>query len=102
MGLWSNHRLLFTDGWNSFWHVMFGMMTTWFWWISPIFIVYQLIDYTDPNLWIDLSEFFFGWFFTMGFIFNETNDYPFNDVIFGERNGLGGLWISTPEYSHIM
>lgn len=26
MSLWLNHRPLFTDEWNSFWHVAFGMM----------------------------------------------------------------------------
>jgi len=66
--LWSNHRPLFTDGWNSFWHVIFGMMTLWYWWISPIFITYQLKDYKDPNLWIDLAEFLFGWIFMLAFI----------------------------------
>jgi type VI protein secretion system component VasK len=59
----SLYRPLFTDGWNSLWHVVFGMMSVWFWWIIPIFIVYQVKDYKDPNLWIDLAEFFFGWIF---------------------------------------
>lgn len=65
MSLWSNHRPLFTDGWNSFWHVVFGIMTVWYWWIAPIFIIYQLKDYEDPNLWIDLAEFLFGLIFIL-------------------------------------
>ena len=76
--LWSNHRPLFTDGWNSFWHVIFGMMTLWYWWISPIFIAYQLKDYKDPNLWIDLAEFLFGWVFIIGImnccVMNDEKD----------------------------
>jgi hypothetical protein len=63
MNLLSNHRPLFTDGYNSFYHVVFGMMSVWFWWIVPIFIAYELKDYKDQNLLIDLAEFFFGWVF---------------------------------------
>ena len=63
MNLLSNHRPLFTDGYNSFYHVVFGMMSVWFWWIAPIFIAYELKDYKDQNLLIDLAEFFFGWVF---------------------------------------
>ena len=53
-------RKLFTDGWNSFWHVFLGIISVRFHIIIPIFIVYQLIDYKDINLFIDISEFFIG------------------------------------------
>jgi len=54
-------RPLFTDGWNSAWHVIFGIMAVKFFFIMPIFIIYQLIDYRDVNLFIDLAEFFIGY-----------------------------------------
>ena len=51
---------LFTDGWNSFWHLCFGCLAVKMYVLIPNFIMYQLIDYTDVNLWIDLAEFFLG------------------------------------------
>lgn len=53
-------RPLFTDGWNSFWHVFFGFLSFRFNIIMPIFIVYQLVHLFDDNLFVDLSEFFVG------------------------------------------
>jgi hypothetical protein len=50
-------RALFTDGYNSFWHFVFGMMSFYIKYIIPIFVLYQLYDYTDVNLWVDLMEF---------------------------------------------
>lgn len=55
------HRPLFTDGWNSFWHFFFGCIAVQFPFIIPIFAIYQLIDYKDVNLHIDLIEFFLGY-----------------------------------------
>jgi hypothetical protein len=53
-------RELFTDGWNSIWHVVFGMLSIRFFYIIPIFVLYQLIDIHDKNLSIDITEFFIG------------------------------------------
>ena len=53
-------RALFTDKWNSFWHFWFGVLSRWVRIIIPNFIIYELIDFRDVNLWIDLSEFFMG------------------------------------------
>ena len=53
-------RKLFTDGWNSFWHVFFGVIAVRFSIAIPIFIAYQLIDYKDVNLMVDIIEFFIG------------------------------------------
>ena len=53
-------RELFTDGWNSLWHVIFGALSIRFLFIIPIFVIYQLIHYQDKNLFIDLIEFFIG------------------------------------------
>ena len=55
-------RELFTDGWNSLWHVIFGALSIRFFIIIPIFVIYQLIHYKDTNLFIDLAEFFIGFF----------------------------------------
>jgi len=55
-------RELFTDGWNSLWHVLFGMLSVRFIFILPIFVIYQLIDFHDKNLLVDLAEFFIGFF----------------------------------------
>ena len=57
-----NSRKLFTDGWNSFWHVFFGILSIRFSIIIPIFVIYQLIDWNDKNLFIDITEFFIGFF----------------------------------------
>ena len=53
-------RSLFSDGLNSFWHFLFGFLTYYYKLIFPIFLIYQLIHYKDPNLLIDLSEYFLG------------------------------------------
>ena len=58
-------RLPFTDGLNSFWHVAFGIMAVWVWWITPLFVVYQLKDPHEKNILIDLGEFAAG--YTLGF-----------------------------------
>ena len=43
-------RYLFTDEWNSFSHVCFGVCSILFPVIIPNFILYQLIDIKDVNL----------------------------------------------------
>jgi hypothetical protein len=55
-------RPIFSDGWNSFWHVVFGMLSIRFIIIVPIFVIYQLLDFYDKNLFVDLIEFFIGFF----------------------------------------
>lgn len=56
-------RLIFTDRWNSFWHVIFGILAVRFWWIIPVFLIYQFILKYDENSIIDTAEFFTGYFF---------------------------------------
>jgi hypothetical protein len=53
-------RPLFTDGWNSFWHFIFGLLSVYCIFIMPIFVIYQLLDTTDKNMFVDLIEFFIG------------------------------------------
>jgi hypothetical protein len=55
-------RELFTDGWNSFWHVFLGILSIRFLVIVPIFVIYQLIHFYDKNLFVDIAEFFIGFF----------------------------------------
>ena len=57
---YKDHRPLFTDGINSFWHVVFGMISYYCIFIIPLFVLYQLKDIHDVNLFVDLAEFFIG------------------------------------------
>lgn len=54
-------RHLFTDGFNSFWHFFFGITAIKYKWIIPLFIIYQLYDYKDKNLFVDITEFLLGY-----------------------------------------
>lgn len=75
-------RLLFIDGWNSFWHFVFGCMSVFFWQITPLFSAYQLLDPFEKNILVDFSEFFLGHnltilvFFSHIFsIYNDSIEY---------------------------
>jgi hypothetical protein len=58
-------RHLFTDGWNSFWHLIFGCLSKFLWLATPVFSAYQLIDPFEQNLLVDFSEFFMGYNLTV-------------------------------------
>jgi hypothetical protein len=53
-------RRVFTDGWNSLAHLIFGVMTFYYPWIMPLFILYQLRDIDDENTPVDLFEYYIG------------------------------------------
>lgn len=53
-------RVLFSDGWNSFWHFVFGCLSVFSWQITPIFSAYQFLDPFEKNILVDFSEFFLG------------------------------------------
>jgi hypothetical protein len=56
-------RYILTDGLNSIWHVIFGMMGYCHNIISILFVSYQIITETpeiDNNMPIDLMEFILG------------------------------------------
>ena len=56
-------RKLFTDGYNSFWHVVFGMLGYYSHIIIVVFIIYQLAtDFynNNSNYIIDIAEGLFG------------------------------------------
>lgn len=61
-------RKLYTDHWNSFWHVIFGVFAVKLLFIVPIFIFYQLADQDDKNVFVDLLEFSYG--FIAGLLFS--------------------------------
>lgn len=62
-------RNLFEDSWNSFWHVVFGFFAVKIPSLVPIFLVYQILDRHDVNVFIDILEFTIGhavaWIFTL-------------------------------------
>lgn len=68
-----NGRFLFTDGWNSFWHLIFGIMSYFDSRVTVIFLIYQLIDFTDKNLAIDVSEFTIGFMLCL-FFFRKVHN----------------------------
>jgi len=81
-------RPLFTDKWNSFWHFVFGLLAVRFLWMVPLFIAYQLYDYNDVNLFVDLAEFFIG-FLVMGAIFHYS--YPHSSLYIKIKKYLLGV-----------
>jgi hypothetical protein len=42
------------------WHFILGVLAGWFPILIPIFVSYQLWDWDDANLYIDLMEFLVG------------------------------------------
>jgi len=61
-------RLLFTDNWNSFWHIILGVFAVKIKFLVPIFIWYQLLDQKDVNVFIDILEFTYGYIFGIMFL----------------------------------
>lgn len=61
-------RRLFTDCWNSFWHIMFGVFAVKIQLIVPLFIFYQFLDKTEINVFVDIIEFLWG--FIAGLLFS--------------------------------
>ena len=53
-------RGLFVDGWNSFWHLVFGMLSVSFPITIPFFLLYQFVLKYDSNSWIDTLEYGIG------------------------------------------
>lgn len=58
-------RLIFTDGMNSLYHVLFGILAAKYQIIVLIYVLYQCIDINEMNIKIDFAEFFIG--FLIGF-----------------------------------
>ena len=64
-------RNILVDGFNSFWHVAFGFIAVWVWWITPIFVIYQLKDPFEKNVAVDLAEFILG--YALGYVAKKTS-----------------------------
>jgi len=62
-------RDLFTDGWNSFWHFVFGLVGFYSPLVTILFILYQLKEPFETNITIDLTEFLIG--FACMFLLSE-------------------------------
>jgi hypothetical protein len=62
-------RGFFEDSWNSFWHVIFGILSVKVSSLTPVFLLYQLLDRADVNALVDIGEFMLGqivgWIFTL-------------------------------------
>jgi hypothetical protein len=55
-------RGVYTDGWNSFWHIVFGILASKFpRLIITVFMAYQLFDTEETNVCIDIMEFMYGY-----------------------------------------
>ena len=50
----------FTDGWNSFWHIAFGMLAVQLPWTAVLFLLYQFVLKYDGNSPIDTFEYLAG------------------------------------------
>lgn len=68
-------RLIFTDGWNSIWHFIFGCMSVFIWMVHPIFYTYQLKDPFEKNILVDFCEFFIGYCLTISIVFFQVFRY---------------------------
>jgi glucose uptake protein GlcU len=68
-------RALFTDGWNSFWHIIFGAIATYNIIIAVVFVAYQFHNPNDKNLWVHIIEFIIGYFVWLVIITNYSLDY---------------------------
>ncbi len=56
----SKPRALFTDGYNSLWHFLFGICGFFYYPTIPLFLLYQLWNPFEKNLFIDIFEFLCG------------------------------------------
>lgn len=61
-------RRLFTDNWNSFWHIALGVMAIKFKLLVPLFVFYQFLDVGEINVFVDIVEFLCG--YMLGFVFS--------------------------------
>lgn len=60
-------RRFFTDGWNSLWHFIFGVLAIKFKLLVPLFILYQCLDIFEDNIFVDIWEFLIGYIFGYAF-----------------------------------
>jgi hypothetical protein len=59
-------RGLYTDGWNSFWHIVFGILASKYPRVVMLFFLgYQLFDQEELNVCVDIVEFMYGFILGM-------------------------------------
>jgi hypothetical protein len=51
---------MFTDGWNSAWHFMLGLLAVQYPLFVSLFIVYQFLNIYEVNVFVDVLEFVAG------------------------------------------
>ena len=51
---------MFTDGWNSAWHLVFGYLAVRYPLFVSLFIVYQFLNIYEVNVFVDVLEFVAG------------------------------------------
>ena len=62
-------RGVYTDGWNSFWHIVFGILASKFpKVIVTLFMAYQLYDSQETNVVVDIAEFMYGYVVGIGLL----------------------------------
>ena len=69
-------RFVFTDGWNSSWHVLFGMMSYYNLFGILLFAYYQFILKYDYNSAIDFAEFLVGYSLLWAFYSMSSSSAP--------------------------
>jgi hypothetical protein len=90
-------RLLFVDGWNSFWHFFFGCLSVFSWQITFFFSLYQLLDPFEANIVIDFSEFFLGHNLMVLWLFSHVF-YMYNSSIqFLLRRAIHQTQLNIPQ-----
>ena len=55
-----HHRVMFTDGWNSMCHFVFGLFAVKYPIFVSVFIVYQFLNIYEVNVFVDILEFLVG------------------------------------------
>jgi len=68
-------RSIFGDNYNSFFHVIFGILAAKYPIIVLLYALYQCIDVTEKNIRIDFAEFFIGFFLGLYIITEHPSKY---------------------------
>jgi hypothetical protein len=57
-------RPLFSDGWNSFWHILFGMIAAKYNIVLILFLGYEIFKHKSISYsYASITEFFIGYIF---------------------------------------
>jgi hypothetical protein len=68
-------RPLFSDGWNSFWHIIFGMIAAKYNIVLILFLVYEIFKHTSiSQSYPSIIEFFIGFIVLKIFCLQNITD----------------------------